>query len=79
MDILEEYQDIKIRLGEKIDYKEYYEIKQYLNENPNILLSDLYNDLNKKEEFNNWRLDNAIKNRKVFATVYRITKCKLTI
>lgn len=71
MDILEEYQDIKIRLGEKIDYKEYYEIKQYLNENPNILLSDLYNDLNKKEEFNNWRLNNAIKNRKVFATVYK--------
>ena len=71
MDILEEYQDIKIRLGEKIDYKEYYEIKQYLNENPNILLAEIYNDLNKKEEFNNWRLDNAIKNRKVFATVYK--------
>lgn len=71
MNLLQEFENIKTKLGEKLDYKEYCEIKRYLEEHPKILLVDIYNDLNIKDQFNAWRLDNAINNRKVFAVVYK--------
>ena len=66
-----EFKKIKEKLGEKADYKEFVNVQKYLDENPNLLLTNLYYNKENWDQFEKWKFDNEIKNKKVFAVVYK--------
>lgn len=77
MNLLEELEKIRGKLGEGLDYKEYLDVQKYLQENPNLPLTDLYNNIDNWDRFEKWKFDNQIKNRKVFAVVYKDNKMQI--
>lgn len=66
-----DFKEIKEKLGEKADYKEFVNVQKYLDENPNLLLTNLYYNEENWDQFEKWKFDNEIKNKKVFAVVYK--------
>ena len=66
-----DFKKIKEKLGEKADYKEFVNVQKYLDENPNLLLTNLYYNEENWDQFEKWKFDNEIKNKKVFAVVYK--------
>lgn len=77
MNLLEKLEKIRGKLGEGLDYKEYLDVQKYLQENPNLPLTDLYNNIDNWDRFEKWKFDNQIKNRKVFAVVYKDNKMQI--
>ena len=67
-----EFQKLKEKLGEKVDYKEFVNIQKYLDENPNLLLTNLYYNKENWDQFEKWKFDNEIKNKKIFAVVFNL-------
>ena len=58
-----EFKKIKEKLGEKADYKEFVNVQKYLDENPNLLLTNLYYNKENWDQFEKWKFDNEIKNK----------------
>ncbi len=77
MDLLTEIQKIRGKLGEKLSYQEYLDVKKYLEENPDLPLNDLYDSYDNWDKFKEWRLDQWIKDNKVFATIYENGQMKI--
>lgn len=77
MGLYEELEEFKKELGENLEMPEYCEVKKYLEENPNLLLTDLYNNREIMDQFEKWKFDKEIKNRKVFAVVYMDNKMQI--
>ena len=77
MDLLTEIQKIRGKLGEKLSYQEYLDVKKYLEENPDLPLNDLYNSYDNWDKFQEWRIDQWIKENKVFVTIYENGQMKI--
>lgn len=65
-----EFKEIKEKLGEKVDYKEFVNVQKYLDENPNLLLTNLYYNKENWDQFEKWKFDREIEKRNVFAVVF---------
>lgn len=66
-----DFEKIKKKLGEKVDYKEFADVQEYLEENPDLLLTNLYYNEENWDQFKRWKFDREIEKKKVFVVVFQ--------
>lgn len=74
-----DFEKIKKKLGEKVDYKEFVDVQKYLEENPDLLLTNLYYNEENWDQFERWKFDREIENKKVFAVVFDVANSEMQI
>lgn len=65
-----DFKEIKEKLGEKADYKEFVNVQKYLDENPNLLLTNLYYNEENWDQFEKWKFNRKIEKRNVFTVIF---------